>query len=75
MFIPEELKLNKFKKVRVPKVIDMAARFGYRSMPSSAYAGDDVQKVASDKAEAAYHAQTRIQQEAQEFYESQEKSE
>lgn len=47
MFIPEELKLNKFKKVRVPKVIDMAARFGYRSMPSSAYAGDDVQKVAS----------------------------
>lgn len=42
MWCPDELKLNKFKKVRIPKNSDYFARFQGRfpSIPNGQYSGD-----------------------------------
>lgn len=42
MVIEEKLKLNKFQQVSIPRPSDMFARLGFRSMPESAYTGDEI---------------------------------
>lgn len=41
MYVPEELKLNKFRLVIIPTIRDTFARIGQRVAPSSDYTGDD----------------------------------
>lgn len=61
MNIPEQLKLNKFRLVRIPSTRDMFARFGPREAPASDFTGDEyavsestkVQQLARSNAELA----------------------
>lgn len=40
MYIPEKLKLNRFRQVNIPRPKDYFARFGNMSTPSGRYSGD-----------------------------------
>lgn len=42
MKVPDALKINKFKLVRIPKNSDFALRYGFVASPSSLYSGEDV---------------------------------
>lgn len=42
MFIPEEMMINKFVAVNIPKPKSMFARVGQVSLPDKDYSGDDV---------------------------------
>lgn len=41
MYVPEKLKLNKFKKVAIPRPKDVLARYGFKDMASGAYSGSE----------------------------------
>lgn len=41
MFVPEKLKLNKFRHVQIPENRDYFSRYGFLQSPSSSYGGDD----------------------------------
>lgn len=49
MYIPEKLKLNRFKVVNLASNKDLFARFGSRSVGENLYTGDDAAPVASRK--------------------------
>ena len=65
MFIPEKLKLNRFKVVRIPKVRDMLAQFGMRVSPDSAFTGDEITDVVTDKAQECAITHKRLVVESQ----------
>lgn len=41
MFIPDEMKLNRFKLVSIPSAREYFKLYGERAMASSAYSGDE----------------------------------
>lgn len=42
MFVPDKMKLNKFKLVHLPRPIEYVQRFGLINSPSVKYSGDDI---------------------------------
>lgn len=51
MYIPEELKLNRFKECSIPRNKEYFARYGLVVTPSSQYSGDDPSPMPSTKIE------------------------
>lgn len=49
MFVPESLKLNRFRVVDLPRPRRMFERFGLLKVPVSQYTGDDLARVPGNK--------------------------
>lgn len=50
MYFPsEDMKINRFKVVAIPRPLEYMARFGGANMPSSMYSGDDVAPLPRQK--------------------------
>lgn len=49
MYVPEELKVNKFVDSRIPSNRDLFARLGNQSMPDNVYTGDNPAPYPSSK--------------------------
>lgn len=49
MYIPEKLKLNKFRQVDIPANRDYFARYGMLEVPASKYSGDESMPVNESK--------------------------
>lgn len=49
MFVPEELKVNKFVSVHLPDNALYFARFGYQVPQSQLYTGDDLAVMSQNK--------------------------
>lgn len=61
MYVPEKLKLNKFRVVQIPENRDYFSRFGFLKSPDSAYTGDNdaphtMTKIEEIEAGRAYDA-------------------
>lgn len=42
MYVPEKLKLNKFRQVNIPTLKQYFSRYGFLNVPNSSYSGDNV---------------------------------
>lgn len=42
MYVPEKLKLNKFRQVNLPTLKQYFSRYGFLNVPNSSYSGDNV---------------------------------
>lgn len=42
MYVPEKLKLNKFRQVNIPSLRQYFSRYGFLNVPNSSYSGDTV---------------------------------
>lgn len=51
MFIKDELKLNKFRDVRIPSNAEYFARYGFTTSPDSQYSGDESAPLSMNKTE------------------------
>lgn len=49
MFVPDKLKLNKFKEVSIPENRDYFARYGFLRVPENAYSGEEVVPLSGTK--------------------------
>lgn len=52
MFIPDEMKLNRFKEVSLPSARDFFRNNGVHSMPDNQYSGDDVAPMPMNKVDS-----------------------
>lgn len=64
MFVPEKLKLNKFRLVRLPKPVDYVGRFGLVPSPGSKYSGDEVFSSTGTKTELLAQAESHFKSES-----------
>ena len=60
MYVPEKLKLNKFKLVRIPRPSEIVARFGLVNSPASKYSGDESSSPMLNKTEYLDNASRQI---------------
>lgn len=51
MYIKDELKLNKFREVRIPSNAEYFARYGFTTSPDSQYSGDEDSPMPKNKTE------------------------
>lgn len=56
MYIPEKLKLNKFRQVDIPANKDYFARYGLVDVPASQYSGDNSMPQNQSKIDAILEA-------------------
>lgn len=50
MYVPDEqMKINKFRVVAIPRPIEFMQRFGSAEMPSSAYSGEEFAPLPKNK--------------------------
>lgn len=59
MFIPNSLKLNKFRFVSIPKNCTYFQRFGFGVTPSSAFSGDEL-PLNGNKTDVLSQMQSRL---------------
>lgn len=52
MYIPKEMKLNRFKEVSLPSARDFFRTNGEHAMPDNMYTGDELAPVAQNKTES-----------------------
>lgn len=52
MYIPEEMKLNKFRVCSIPSNKEYFSRFGFAVTPETQYTGDDMASMPMNKVES-----------------------
>ncbi len=52
MYIPEEMKLNRFKEVSLPSARDFFRTNGEHAMPDNQYSGDDIAPMPQNKVDS-----------------------
>lgn len=60
MYVPDELKVNKFVDVQIPSNKDYFARLGKQTLGESQYTGDDAAVMPSSKIDAVTAEEQRI---------------
>lgn len=60
MFVPEDLKVNKFTDVRIPSNKDYFSRLGRQSVPEGQYTGDELAEFATDKVSSISAEEQRL---------------
>lgn len=60
MYVPEELKLNRFKDVKIPSNKDYFQRLGRQALPAGQYTGDEAAQMPSSKIDTVTQEEQRI---------------
>ena len=61
MYIPEDLKVNKFVAVKLPKNCDYFARFGFKNPTAQMYTGDNCAVMPQNKVDQIYDYQRYVE--------------
>lgn len=60
MFVPDELKINKFSDVKIPSNKDYFQRVGVQALPEGQYTGDELAPMATDKVSSIAYEEQRL---------------
>lgn len=60
MYVPESLKLNRFKDVKIPSNKDYFQRLGRQALPEGQYTGEDPAQMPAQKIDQVTHEEQRI---------------